>query len=110
MRWLPATIAFLLVALPAAATTIGAILDAPASFDGQQVTVTGTVVGPVPAYRGESAFNLQDGDRRISVFSTRTAPPLGQHLQVTGKVGYKPPDEEFTWPPLILESGRQVLP
>src|SRR5262245_19551093 len=98
------------VAGSAAATTIGAILDAPASFDGQQVTVTGTVVGPVHAYRCESAIRRQDADRRISVFSTRTAPPLGQRLQVTGKVGYKPPDEEFTWPPLILESGRQALP
>lgn len=109
-RALPFTVWLLALAGPAAATTIGAILDAPASFDGQQVTITGTVVAPVAGLRGESTFNLQDGNRRMSVFSATTPPHLGDRLQVSGKIGYRTPDEEFTFPPVLVESAREPAP
>jgi len=114
MRRLSPTLALAGLALAAprlaAALTIGAILDAPTTYDGQQVTVVGTVVAPVADHRGESAYNLQDGSRRISVFGSRMAPHLGDRLQVTGKVGYKAPDEEFSFPPILVESARTPAP
>jgi hypothetical protein len=29
---------------------------------------------------------------------------------VSGKIGRRPPDEEFDFPPVIVESGRQSTP
>ena len=94
----------------ASAITIGAILDAPTDYRDRQVTVVGTVVEPVAGSGGESAYNLQDGSRRISVFGKQTPPHLGDRLQVTGTVGYKDPDEEFSFPPVLVESGRDPAP
>jgi hypothetical protein len=114
MRRMPRALALAGLALAApslaAALTIGAILDAPPTYDGEQVTVVGTVVAPVADHRGESAYNLQDGTRRISVFGSGPAPHPGEHLQVSGKVGYKAPDEEFSFPPILLETTRTPAP
>jgi hypothetical protein len=94
----------------ARATTIADIVGAAKTYSGQQVTVVGTVTDPVTAYLGETAYNLAAGDVRITVFGRGAAPAKGDQLQVSGKVGWKEGDEEFTWPPIILESARQLAP
>ena len=100
-----------LVLAPAArATSIGDITSAPASFADKQVTVVGTVTGPPLGYRGESIYTILEDGRKITVVSKSNPPGAGDRLQVTGKVGYRPPDEEFTFPPVIVESARSVAP
>ena len=91
-------------------TSIAALLGAPASFADQAVTIDGTVTVQSIGYAGESVYTLQKDDHRITVFSKSAPPHPGDRLQVNGRVGYRPPDEEFTFPPIILESGRQALP
>jgi hypothetical protein len=99
-----------LAATPAVATSIAAIVDAPESYVNQQVTVIGTVTAQTIGYRGESVYTLSGDDRRITVFSRGAAPAPGERLEVTAKVGWRAPDEEFTWPPVLLERGRQAAP
>lgn len=103
----------LLVATPAvarAATPIAAIVDDPASYANSQVTVVGTVTGLSAGYGGESVYTLEAGMRRITVVSHQPPPAPGASLQVEAKVGYRAPDEEFTWPPLLVESLRTPAP
>lgn len=103
----------LLGALPAAAattTSIAALLGAPASYADQNVTIDGTVTAQSIGYAGQSIYTLQKDDHRITVVSKSVAPHPGDRLQVSGRVGYRPPDEEFTFPPIVLESDRQALP
>jgi hypothetical protein len=97
-----------LTATAAAPTAIGAIVDSPASYADQDVTVVGTVSEQSFGYRGESAYTLKGDDRRLSVISSASPPVPGTLLQVTGKIGFRAPDEEFTWPPVLLESGRST--
>ena len=93
-----------------AATSISAIVGAGESYSGQQVVVDGTVASPVIGYRGEVVYTLTDQDARISVFGYGTAPAVGDHVEVTAKVGWREGDEEFTWPPILLESARHPVP
>jgi starvation-inducible outer membrane lipoprotein len=98
------------VAALAAAVPLAAILDNPESYAGQQVTVVGTVAAPSIERAGETVYNLSVDDRRITVFGRGAAPALGQQVQVTAKVGWRHGDEEFTWPPILLESAHQPAP
>ena len=98
-------------ALPAHATTsIADIVDHPDDWANAQVTVVGTVVELSLGYKGQSFYTLTGDGRWISIVSPSPAPVVGDHLQVSGKVGRRPPDEEFDIPPVILESGRQSAP
>jgi hypothetical protein len=106
MRML-ALVALVALAAPAGATTIADLVATPAGYKDQTVTVEGTVASPDVGYAGESAYTLQDGDLRLSIFSRNEPPVAGTRLSVTGRVGYKAPDDEFTWPPVLMESARQ---
>jgi cytochrome c-type biogenesis protein CcmE len=91
-------------------TSIAAVVAAPESYAGQEVTVSGTVAEPSVVHRGEVLYTLLDEGRRIDVVGLAPLPALGERLQVTATVGFKAPDEEFTWPPVLVESARQPAP
>lgn len=93
-----------------AMTSIKEIVDHPDDWANAQVTVVGTVVELSLGYQGQSFYTLAGDGRRISIVSPSPAPTVGDHLQVSGKVGRRPPDEEFDFPPVIVESGRQSTP
>jgi hypothetical protein len=93
-----------------AATSIAAIVGAGGSYSGQQVVVTGTVASPAFGYAGEVVYTLTDQDARISVFGYGAPPAVGDRVEVTAKVGWREGDEEFTWPPILLESARHPAP
>jgi len=44
------------------------------------------------------------------VVSHSPAPAIGDRLEVTAKVGRRPPDEEFDFPPVLIENARQPAP
>ena len=94
----------------AGTVSIANIVDAPQQYAGQQVTVIGTVSEQTAGYRGQSMYTLGDGPRRVTVISRADAPTAGARLEVTAKVGFRPPDEEFTWPPVLLETSRRPAP
>ncbi len=96
-----------LSATAAALTSIADIVDHRDAYANQQVTVVGTVVGPSLSYLGEGLYTLSQDERRIGVVSQSPAPSVGQRLEVTAKVGRKPPDEEFDFPPVLVESARR---
>jgi hypothetical protein len=100
----------LLAVVPAraATTTIKAILDAPASFADQSVTVVGTVDALTLGFKGETFYEIRDAGLPIAVVGYGTALAPGTQVQVTGTVRVRPPDEEFTFPPVIQESAHQV--
>lgn len=101
----------LLAAGPALATnSIKDIVDHPDTWANAQVTVVGTVVALTLGYQGQSVYTLSGDGRRISVVSRIPAPPVGDHLQVSGQVNRRPPDDEFDFPPVIVESNRQSAP
>jgi len=75
-----------------------------------QVTVVGIVAAPSLGYLGESFYTLFGDQRRINVVSHSPAPAVGDRLEVTAKVGRRPPDEEFDFPPVLVESSRQPAP
>jgi hypothetical protein len=101
---------FLLPLAARAATSIATITDNGAAYADQEVTVVGTVTEQSYGYAGESVYTLQGDERRISVVSKRPPPAVGERLEVGARVGYRSPDEEFTWPPLLLESSRHPAP
>ena len=105
-----AFVALVLAAAPAAATTVADIVGAPETYRGQHVTVVGTVEAPSFAYGNETVYTLSGADRRITVFGFGPAPTVGTHLQVTATVGWKEGDEEFTWPPVLVNSTSQPAP
>ena len=100
--------ALVLVTSPGfAATPIGDVIRSPDTYANTTVTVEGRVTSQSVAYLADTAYTLQGtDDYRITVFGHGPAPAPGTLLSVTGKVGRKPPDEEFDFPPLILESTR----
>ncbi len=98
------------VAAYAGATTIADIVAAPESYNGQLVTVTGTVANPSLAYLGDITYNLSADNLRITVFGRGTLPAVGDHVTVDAKVRWRQGDEEFTWPPVLLESSHQPAP
>lgn len=100
-----------LLAAPAHATTsIQDIVDHPDNWANAQVTIVGTVVTLTLGYQGQSFYTLSGEGRRINVVSPSPAPAMGDHLQVSGKVERRPPDDEFDFPPVILESSRAAAP
>jgi hypothetical protein len=107
---LRASVLGIMLAAPAFGTTIADIVRAPQSYAGQRVTVIGTVTEQSIGYGGETVYTIGADDRRITVFGYGTAPAPGERLEVSAKVGWKEPDEEFTWPPVLVESTRQPAP
>lgn len=104
-------IAGLLAAGPARATnSIQAIVDNPDTWANAQVTIVGTVAALTLGYQGQSFYTLSGDGRRIGIVSASPAPTVGDHLQVSGQVNRRPPDDEFDFPPVILESNRQSAP
>ena len=104
-------LAGLFAAGPARATnSIQDIVDHPDTWANAQVTVVGTVAALTLGYQGQSFYTLSGDGRRISVVSASPAPTMGDHLQVSGQVNRRPPDDEFDFPPVIVESGRQPAP
>ena len=91
-------------------TSIAAIVDHPDDYANTQVTVVGTVAAPSLGYRGESFYTLFGDERRISVVSHSAAPAVGDRLAVTAKVGRRPPDDEFDFPPVLIENARRPAP
>jgi hypothetical protein len=94
----------------AVATSIAAIVAAPESYAGHEVTVVGTVTEQTVDHGGESVYTLSGDERRITVVSRSAAPGTGEPLEVRATVGWRAPDEEFTWPPILLERGRRPAP
>lgn len=104
-------VAALLAAGSARATTsIQDIADNPDTWANAQVTVVGTVAQLTLGYQGQSFYTLSGDGRRIGIVSASPAPTVGDHLQVSGQVNRRPPDDEFDFPPVILESNRQSAP
>jgi hypothetical protein len=104
-------LASLLIAGPTLATnSIQDIVDNPDTWANAQVTVVGTVVALSLGYQGQSFYTLSGDGRRIGVVSPSPAPAVGDHLQVAGQVKRRPPDDEFDFPPVLLESDRQSAP
>jgi hypothetical protein len=91
-------------------TPIGAIVDDGEGYNGQAVVVSGTVVDPAYAYAGQGLYTLTQDERRITVVAKQPPPPIGAQVTLDATVGWKEGDEEFTWPPILLESGRTVTP
>lgn len=91
-------------------SSIPAIVADPEAWSGLEVTVVGTVAAPALERTGETVYALVDGDRRITVVGRGSAPGLGDRVEVTATVGWKQPDEEFTWPPVLFELSRQPAP
>lgn len=92
------------------AASILDITDSPQNYANAQVTVVGTAEGPSLDYLGQSAYQLRDGTRVITVFSDELAPVPGERIEVGGVVRFRPPDAEFTFPPVIFETSRSPLP
>lgn len=94
----------------ASATTITDIVGNPEGYVGQEVTVVGTVMDPSAGRGDETVYTLSADDLRITVFGRGSAPGRGDRLEVTAKVGWREGDEEFTWPPILLERARRPAP
>jgi len=99
---------------PAGAVTITDLTNAPLTYDGQTITVTGKVELSLPA-RSESAYDLRDGPRKVTVFSRQAAPASGTMLSVTGTVhvfqeGELGEPESRLFPPVIVETSRAPAP
>ena len=93
-----------------AVTSIADIVDHPDDWADAQVTVSGTVVELTLGYKGQSFYTLKGDGRRISIVSPKPAPTVGDSIQVSGQVRRRPPDDEFDFPPVIVESSRQPAP
>jgi len=105
--------ALLLVLAPStpalAVTPIGDLIRNPDAYANTTVSITGKVTSQALGYLGDTAYTVQGSDDfRITVFGRGPVPASGTQLLVTGKVGRKPPDEEFDFPPVIVESSRQA--
>lgn len=90
-----------------AATPIGDLVKNPDAFANQTATVEGKVTTQTISYGADATYTLQGADDyRITVIAHGPAPAPGTALSVTGTVGRRPPDEEFDFPPVIIESSR----
>ena len=93
----------------ATSTTIADVIANGASLQGQTVTVSAAVTDQRFDYGGETTFTVADASgKRLTVFGKGSAPAVNSSVLVTGSVGYKAPDEEFTWPPVL--HGAQWSP
>ena len=91
-----------------AGTPIGDVVKNRDAYANQTVTVEGTVTGKALGYKSDAIYDLRGSDDySITIVGPGPAPAPGTKLVVTGKVGRKPPDEEFDFPPVIRESDRQ---
>jgi hypothetical protein len=94
-----------------AATAIAELIRDPARYANTSVTIEGKVVGPLLSYQADVGYTVQGGDDyRINVVAKGERPVVGSRVRVTGTVGYRPPDEEFSFPPVIVETSRERLP
>jgi hypothetical protein len=90
-----------------AATPIGDVVKNRDAYANQTVTIEGTVTEKSFAYKSDAIYDLRGSDDyNITIVGNGTAPAPGTKLSVTGTVGRKPPDEEFDFPPVIVESLR----
>jgi hypothetical protein len=87
-------------------TSIADIVASPATYADTEVTVAGNVTEQTIGFGGESLYTIRGDERVITVVSHAPAPAMGTHLEVTAKVAVRPPDEEFTFPPVLVESAR----
>lgn len=67
------------------ATKIGAILASPGKYEGQEVTVAGTVTGTYNLLFVKY-YKLQDDSGEIAVVTQNALPKEGEKLRVKGKV------------------------
>ena len=104
------TVGLLLVAARRfAATPIGDVVKNRNAYANRTVTVEGGVTGKALGYKSDAIYDLRGADDyTISIVGRGAVPAPGTKLSVTGKVGRKPADEEFDFPPVILESTRVV--
>jgi hypothetical protein len=92
-------------------TPIGDLIRNPDAYANATVSITGTVTSQAIGYLADTAYTIQGSDDyRITVFGRGVTPAPGTRLAVTGKVGRRPPDEEFDFPPVVVETSRQVQP
>lgn len=112
MRRLGLTLAALLFApvVAGAGETIASVVANGEGLSGRTVSVTGRVADPKATLGSESTFTVTDGDHRLAIFGHGTAPTTGQTLVVTGTVGFKSEDEEFTWPPILVNATWNPAP
>ena len=97
----------------ARAVTIGDLVADPDAYNGQAVTVIGTVERALPVYE-QSGYELRAGRDKVTVLSPTGPPAFGAHLSVSGTAhvfheGDGGP-EENNWPPYIIESSRAPAP
>lgn|GEM_PF-5815575 len=97
-------------AVAGTAVSIAQVADSPSPYANQQVTLVGKVDPGALAYRGESLYTLREAGRAITVLGQAPAPAAGEKLAVTGQVAVRAPDEEFSFPPVLLETQRTALP
>jgi len=93
-----------------ASESLVAITDQPERFENTDVTLVGTVAPPGLAFLRESAWTLRSEGRALTVFSASPAPAPGERVEVSGTLRLRPPDAEFTWPPVLFETARRRLP
>ena len=107
-RALAAIASILLVATTGlAATPIADLIKNPDTYANQSVVIEGKVTTQTIGYGADAMYTIQGSDDyRITVLARGTPPAAGTALSVTGKVGRRPPDEEFDFPPIIIESSR----
>jgi len=99
-------VALLTTRAHAAETPIAAIVADGEGYNGQAVMVSGTAVEPAYTYAGEGLYTLTDGDHRITVVAKQPPPTLGSRVTLDAKVGWRTGDDEFTWPPILIEASR----
>ena len=108
-----ALLAAFVFAPAARAATIAELVAHPDAYDGQTVTVTGTVDIALPVGT-ESAYYLRDGATKITVVSRNAPPAANAALSVSGTMrvfheGDGGP-EENKFPPWIFETARTPAP
>jgi hypothetical protein len=92
-----------------AATPIADLIRSPDTWANQTVTIEGKVTAQTFGYGADAIYTVQGtDDYRITVVGRGTPPTAGTAVRVTGTVGRRPPDDEFDFPPLIVESNRTI--
>ena len=94
--------------------TIAQVVASPDDYNGQSVTVVGTVEVALPV-GSESGFDLRDGAAKLIVISRQGPPTVGARLTVSGKLraaheGGEPDIEANKLPPVLFESSREPAP
>ena len=93
----------------AASTPIGEVVRNRDAYANQTVTIEGTVTERSYGYSSDAIYDLRGSDDfNVTIVGRGPAPAPGTKLVVTGKVGRKPPDEEFDFPPVVQETSRTV--